>query len=130
MTMRLARNPRLMMVGNDEPVVENRRHGRLRCEETRCCIGTVLNLSASGMLVKYRGRLIVENGQELALTVRHDSHESDVTVKAHVKRIERVGFRKYHYGLEFIDITDEQKKKLVDLARVASDQLVFHCSKN
>lgn len=119
-----------MMESGPESGEEQRRHGRLRCEQTLCCIGQVVDLSASGMLVEHRGRLIVENGQELRLTVSHESGESDVVVQVRVIRIERTGFRKHQFGLEFVDLEDDQKRQLAALARIASDQLVFRCTNN
>jgi PilZ domain-containing protein len=128
--MRLARNPKLLMLSEGEPQEDRRRHGRLRCEQTSCCIGQIVDLSASGMLVKHRGRLMIENEQNLCVTVSHESGDSDVTVTVRVVRIERIGFRKHRYGLEFVDLQDGQKKQMVDLARTASDQLIFHCRCN
>jgi len=119
-----------MMENGPGPDDEHRRHGRLRCEQTHCCIGQVVDLSASGMLIQQRGRLTIENGQEILVTVSHESGESDVTVPVRVVRIERTGFRKHLYGLEFVDLDDDQQRQVAALARLASDQLVFRCTRN
>jgi len=128
--MRLARNAKLMMESGDGLKDDQRRHGRLRCEQASCCIGQVQDLSASGMLVQHRGRMTIESGHELQVTISHESGESDVTVRVRVVRVERTGFRKHLYGLEFVDLEDDQKQQLVSLARTASDQLVFRCKRN
>ncbi len=72
----------------------------------------------------------MEVGDELHISVHHDSEDSTVTIPARVVWIQRSGFRKHIYGMAFADLPDDQKQKLGDLARVAADQLVFRCHNN
>ncbi len=109
---------------------ERRRHGRLRCEETTCCVGQVTDLSASGMRVKRRGSPIMEIGDELQVGVHPDGGEPAITLRARVVWIEKAGFRQHIYGMEFADLSDDQRRKLGELARVVTDQIVFRCSYN
>ncbi len=126
--MRHSRNPKLIM--DDLAEGERRRHGRLRCEETACCVGQVTDLSASGMRVQRRGRPIMDVGDELQISVHPDAGEPAITLTARVVWIERAGFRKHIYGMEFADLDDDQKRQLGELARVVTDQLIFRCSYN
>ncbi len=126
--MRLARNPKLILEDPDNS--ERRRHGRLRCEDTSCCVGQVTDLSASGMRVNRRGRPIMDVGDELQIGIHPDAGEPAITLTARVVWIERKGFRKHIYGMEFAGLNDDQKRQLGELARVVTDQLVFRCSYN
>ncbi len=109
---------------------DRRRHGRLRCEQTSCCVGQVVDLSASGMRVQRRGRPLMDVGDELQISVHSDAGEPAITLTARVIWIERGGFRKHTYGMEFADLTDDLKRRLGELARVVTDQLIFRCSYN
>jgi c-di-GMP-binding flagellar brake protein YcgR len=126
--MRIYRNSRLLLdnPGSDE----RRRYGRLRCENATSCIGKILDISASGMRVLRRGRLLLEVGNELSITVHPDpdAGEPFLTLPSRVVWIERVGFRKHMYGIEFAELSDEQKRRLSELARVVCDQMVFRCA--
>lgn len=126
--MRHNRNPKMMM--DDHSEGERRRHGRLRCEETSCCVGQVTDLSASGMRVKRRGRPIMEVGDELQIGVHPDAGEPAITLTARVVWIEKAGFRQHIYGMEFAGLNDQQRIKLGELARIVTDKTVFHCSYN
>jgi len=128
--MRHSRNPKLMMEDQADAEGERRRHGRLRCERTACCVGQVVDLSASGMRVQRRGRPLMEVGDDLTISVLHDGDDSAITLRARVVWIERSGFRKHIYGMEFAGLDDDQKRQLSSLARVVTDQLVFRCSYN
>lgn len=121
--MRLVRNPKLVM--DSTPSGERRRHGRLRCEEASCCVGQVIDLSASGMRVLRRGRPIMEIGDEFQISIHPNNGESQLTLPARVVWIERQGFRKHIVGLEFATIDDQKKIQLGELARIVCDQIIF-----
>lgn len=124
--MRFPRNPKMTME-SDAPS-DRRRHGRLRCESAKSCIGDVLDISASGMRVQRSGRPILEVGDEFRITVHPDNDEPVLTLPSRVVRIERKGFRKHIYGIEFANLDDDQKRRLGDLARLVCDQIVFRCA--
>ena len=120
------RNPKMTMETDSSS--DRRRHGRLRCESTRSCIGNVLDISASGMRVQRSGRPIMEVGDQFRITVHPDAGEPVLTLPSRVVRIERTGFRKHVYGIEFVELNDEQKRRLSELARIVCDQIVFRCA--
>jgi hypothetical protein len=107
---------------------DRRRHGRLRCESTRSCIGDVVDISASGMRVQRSGRPVLEVGDEFRITVHPDAGEPVLTLPSRVVWIERKGFRKHIYGIEFANLNDDQKRRLGELARIVCDQIVFRCA--
>lgn len=124
--MRFPRNPKMTM--ETEASSDRRRHGRLRCESTRSCIGSVVDISASGMRVLRSGRPIMEVGNQFRITVHPDDGEPVLTLPSRVVWIERKGFRKHIYGIEFVELSDDQKRRLGELARIVCDQIVFRCA--
>lgn len=72
----------------------------------------------------------MEVGDDLRISVHPDAGEPAITLTARVVWIERSGFRRHVYGMEFADMDDDQKRRLGGLARVVSDQIVFRCSYN
>ncbi len=121
--MRFSRNPTFLL--ELATSVNRRRHGRVRCESTSSCIGNILDISASGMRVQRRGRAVLKVGEEFSICVHPDADEPDLTLPARVIWIEHTGLLKHVYGIEFIQLGDEQKQHLGDLARMACDQIVF-----
>jgi c-di-GMP-binding flagellar brake protein YcgR len=102
---------------------ERRRHGRLRCDSARCELGELIDLSASGMRVRRRGHCSFRNGHEVQVQIGFERNM--VSVNARVVHVEKRGFRVRIVGFEFVDLTDEQRRKIVELARNATDQLLL-----
>ena len=102
---------------------ERRRHGRLKCDSTDCALGELIDLSASGMRVLRKGRSPYKIGSEFKIDLWMDQTKIPVTVR--LVHIEKRGFRKRVLGLEFINQSDEQRRRIVELARTAHDQLVM-----
>lgn len=98
---------------------ERRRHGRLRCEDLRCSVGQIRDLSASGMQVFHKGGEIAAVGDELQIMLEHLDAAMQVDVR--IARVDKLGFRKRLYGFEFVRLTDEKKARLTALARLAAD---------
>ncbi|MCC6681300.1 MAG: PilZ domain-containing protein [Phycisphaeraceae bacterium] len=121
--MEPARNFNPLAFGNQTDARERRRHGRLLCEDLRCNIGQIRDLSASGMKIFRKGSSIGQVGECLEITIEYmDSH---MTVRAQIIRNDKAGFRKRLYGFAFVDLTEEQKARLTALARIASDTLTI-----
>lgn len=87
-----------------------------------------MDLSASGMRVQRRGKPLMEVGDEFKISVHPDAGEPMLTLPARVVWIERQGFRKHVYGLEFAELDDVTKRRLGDLARMVTDQVIFRCA--
>jgi len=119
--MRPPRNP--IVTPDDDRPENHRRHGRIRTEELQCCLGNVIDLSASGMRVAGRGRNVVQKDQVVEMTLRHA--EVEFEIKCRVAHVTRAGFRKHVIGLEFIDLSDEDRGRVFTLANTAGDTRVF-----
>lgn len=121
--MEPAHNPNPFAYNPREGESERRRHGRLRCEELTCNVGQIRNLSASGMQVFRKGGSIAKVGDEMQVVIEYLDSSMEVDVRT--ARADRLGFRKHLYGFEFINLSDEQRTRLIALARVAADRLTF-----
>lgn len=96
---------------------ERRRHGRLRTEGLVCSLGTITDLSASGMCVFRQGRRSVSIGDHVTATLKYGQFV--LPVDARVVRLEKLGFRRYILGLEFEETNPEIRKQLTRLASFA-----------
>jgi hypothetical protein len=99
---------------------ERRRHGRLAAEGADSSLGMVKDLSGSGMRVLRKGAAPVKEGETFRLDLQLVQEVMQVTVV--VRRISRIGRRKYEYGVEFVDMTDAERQRLARLARIAACQ--------
>ena len=96
---------------------EARRHGRLRSEILRCGLGKVVDLSASGMRVLSKGAPFLDVGKTVKTDLVFGGQK--LSVKAQLNWVNKEGFRKYHMGFEFLDVTPQTRRGLVDMARSA-----------
>jgi len=102
-----------------EDVAENRRrHGRLKTEGTESSMGSVVDMSASGMRVHRKGTLPVHEGEKFRIDVQIDKEIMAIDVM--VRRVRKLGRRKFEFGLEFINMSDENRNRLARLARIAA----------
>jgi hypothetical protein len=93
-----------------------RRCGRVRVEMITCCLGDVLDLSATGMRVRSKGR-VPQEGQTLG--VRIEGMIKPIDVRATVVWARKSGWRKMELGLRFEDVTQEIRSELAAIARTA-----------
>lgn len=108
-----------------EAFASNRRqHGRLRCEDLLCPLGTVQDFSASGMRVLRTGRGRGKPGDEFLLELISAGGDR-VQVKVKVIRVEKIRFRRYALGLQFIDMDDQTHAQLIELVRNTADTRLF-----
>jgi len=121
--MKSAHNPNPLPFKADSDDAAKRRHGRLRCEDLRCSIVKIQNLSASGMRILHKGRDVAQIGDHIEIIIEY--LDACMAVEAKLVHASKVGFRKYTYGFEFVNLSDKQRDRLNALARVASDTLSF-----
>lgn len=101
-----------------EPEHESRRHGRLRAELLHCKqLGEVLDLSASGMRVLVKGGCQAKVDDLLSTELEFEKIR--LPIQARITWVQRVGFRRHHVGLEFVNLTPELVEGLRSLARSA-----------
>lgn len=92
-----------------------RQHGRLRIENLPCSLGTVIDLSAGGMRV-ITSKLSAKKAGEI-VPVELNSSRHSVVAMAEVTWGERIGFRKHIVGLRFVNLEEEQRKRICAIAR-------------
>lgn len=110
---------RTSMSATSQGVQDNRRrHGRLKTEGTESSLGSVVDMSASGMRVHRRGALPVAEGEKFRVDVQIDKEIMSIDVI--VRRVRKLGRRKFEFGLEFIHLSDEDRIRLGRLARIAT----------
>ena len=89
---------------------QRRRHGRLEQEAVTCDLGTVLDLSASGMRI---GSRRVPKG-DFVVCIR--GYDIAVVVTGRLAWQKKVGLFRHELGVEFIDLTEEMSRQLNSLA--------------
>ena len=110
---------RTSLASTSEDVANNRRrHGRLKTEDTECSLGHVVDISGSGMRVERKGALPVKVGDKFRIDLQIASDMLELAVA--VRRVQKMGRRKFEYGLEFVGLDDRTKLRLANLARTAA----------
>lgn len=107
------RDPRQYAPG----LANKRRHGRVRCEDVECTLGSVLNVSASGMLV-LTGLRAPKVGSIVALQVR--TFDGGFDVQAQVSWSKMDGLFARQIGLEFINLPPDGQRVLLNVVRGAA----------
>jgi len=112
--MRFARNAdvKIEQLGADKRA-EQRRHGRVVCQDITCSIGDVQDLSASGMRVRTRYKL-PEEGNVFVITLL--TPDGPLAILSRVRWIKRVGLFAREAGLEFFDLGPKSKQVLQAMA--------------
>ncbi|MCA9292552.1 MAG: PilZ domain-containing protein [Phycisphaerales bacterium] len=104
-----------LSAGGDAAGVEHRRAGRLRCLDVQCDLGTVINISASGLRVRCRHRPLLELEKAFAMDVSSTFGRFRVAAKA--KWMVKRGWFKHEIGLEFVEIGPGGREILGEIAR-------------
>lgn len=105
------------LAGFGPQVANYRRHGRLLCQDIRCSLGVVLDISASGMRVR-SGTKPPLGGQQLTLTL--ETLDACVLIPATVVWSRRSGLFRHDLGLEFGELSKDVRGLLCQLARAAA----------
>jgi c-di-GMP-binding flagellar brake protein YcgR len=87
----------------------------MRIENLPCSLGTVLDLSASGMRVITSKISAKQTGEVIPVELNGTHHSAKLM--AEVTWGERVGFRKHVIGLHFLNLSEEQRQKIGAIAR-------------
>ncbi|MCA9279018.1 MAG: PilZ domain-containing protein [Phycisphaeraceae bacterium] len=99
----------------DEAPDDRRITGRLHIGELGSSLGEVINLSCGGMLVERQGKSGMKPGKKLMVTLV--GPVGLVQVPAEVVRLERSGFMRWRIAVKFIDVDDDLRHKLGEVAR-------------
>ncbi len=94
-----------------------RRPGRVVCEKLRCRSGRVVDLSVTGAKLRLRSWFAPRKGKRRTLSFQTLMGETD-RFSCRVMWSQRCGLLRYEVGVEFVDITAQQKAQLTEIARV------------
>lgn len=101
----------------DESASNRRRHGRVLCQDVECSLGEVLDLSASGMRIRLRGKPPAI-GETFELTL--DALDIHLVIPSKVCWVRKAGLLKQDAGIEFAAIDAKTRSSLALLARCAA----------
>jgi len=86
-----------------------------------CTLGTVLDISISGLRVACMGKAPDRPGRLVTFSLSGVAGELDAT--ARVVRVDPRGWKKYEMGLEFLGLTQQQRRLLEALVRLAAPDI-------
>ncbi|MEM9418903.1 MAG: PilZ domain-containing protein [Planctomycetota bacterium] len=97
-----------------------RRHRRQSFNNHDTPFGQVLDISESGACIFRKGDRPVEVGQFITLQV--DSRPYPLLLQARVVRIQPVGLRRHEIGVEFVNLSDQNRLRLIQLMTQSSPE--------
>lgn len=110
-------------LGKDKSADNRRRAGRVVLQSITCSLGTVLDLSSTGMRVETSGKPVVTAGQTFGMVLQ--SLSGPVNIVATVAWVRKSGWRAHQIGLILVDPTPELRRAICDLARsVTSNETI------
>jgi len=112
-----------MSLSEQNKDIQRRRHGRVLCRDVECSLGTLLDLSASGMRVRTSGKPPAI-GSLFATTL--EGLDGPMLVGGVIMWTKRAGFLKFEVGIEFREVTPAMKQTLTRLARSSSQNETIH----
>lgn len=112
-----------------EPQGRDRRsHGRIRCEEVTTQLGPVVDISASGIKAVCKGWRAPQIGEIVDLNLKHP--QGNCQVKGEIVWLRRKGLRTYEVGLHFADTSEEARKGITEITRLALQSVSIHLSRS
>lgn len=101
----------------------NRRHGRVKCQHIGCTLGTVADLSASGLRIRGPGKPRVHVGDCFTMTIQ--TLQGPMLVPVQVAWAKRLGWRKHEIGLTFREVSPALARALAELAGASANNEVI-----
>lgn len=99
-------------------VANQRRHGRVRCQDIHCTIGTVEDLSVSGLRVSGKGRVPVQLGDTFSITIH--TLDGPMLAPVRVAWVSKLRWRRFEIGMMFCEVGPELSRALCSIARRAA----------
>ena len=96
-----------------------RRHGRVKCQHLTCSLGTIVNLSASGLSARALGKSLYTLGEPIVVTI--NGFEGSFELPARVVWVRKAGFMRHEVGITFLAVSDQAKRQLAILGRAAAN---------
>jgi hypothetical protein len=98
---------------------ERRKAGRMRCALTNCQYGQVTNMSKTGCRIMSKKAIALPPGATVNLEIKSACMEVTVTARPVSCRVRPDG--KYDVGCQFVNLTEDLARKIIQLARTALD---------
>jgi hypothetical protein len=98
-----------------------RRGGRLLQESLTCSLGVVVDMSVTGAKIRCRLGSRPAEGKKAIVEMSTDS--GDVRLQARVVWTRLCGILRWEAGVEFVDVTDEDTRKLTEIAHSYYDRM-------
>lgn len=108
---------------SDAKPENHRRHGRVKCQHIACTLGTVVDLSASGLRVKGSGRPKVQTGDRFTMTIQ--TLEGPMLAPVQVAWSRKLAWRRHEIGVTFLEIGPALSRALTALARASANNEVI-----
>lgn len=100
---------------SQQPGTCRRRYGRVRVGNVRCTLGRVIDISAGGLRVLNRSMTPVK--ANAVIPVQVEGIENWVQASVRVAWVRPAGMFRQEMGLEIVEIEDEGRQALLELAR-------------
>jgi c-di-GMP-binding flagellar brake protein YcgR len=107
--MRYARNMRLVIPEDGKP--EKRHRGRFARPPFRCSLGTVEDVSSTGMRLRIKKGQGIRVGQKIQITLDNQPNAGLAVVK--IVWLKKAGFRQQLAGLEFVDVSPGAREAIL-----------------
>ncbi len=104
-----------------QPASVSRRHHRQRLRGVATPFGQVLDLSESGACLFRKGDCTIDIGQTVTLEIVDGNLE--LQLRAQIVRTQSLGLRRMEVGVEFLDLTDDDRTLIAQLIAQASSDL-------
>ena len=95
----------------------------MKCLDIQCTLGTVLDLSASGLRVRVSGGLRVAKGDRFTMTIQ--TLDGPMLAPVEVTWTRRAGWRKHEIGIVFREVGPALSRALAGLARASANNEVI-----
>lgn len=105
------------------PRKDRRQRSRVACEGLSCTLGRVLGLSCTGMRISARGWCRIRQEDRVSLTLRDSENQLKLT--ARIAWVRKAGLFQYEAGMEFVDMSFDQKRDLAMMAQMAMPKLLM-----
>lgn len=104
-----------------EPTADNRRRaGRLACNMLKSSFGDVLDLSITGMRSRSTQPIEAPVGQIVDFDL--ETVAGTVRLQGKVVWATKKGWRRHEFGIQFVNVTDQLRRTLVEVARISTDR--------
>lgn len=101
----------------------SRRHGRVRCQHVWCSLGEVVDLSASGLSARCRGRPMYRAGEPIVVSI--EGLEGPFDVAARVVWVKRTGLFRHEVAVAFLAMSRAARAALTALGRCAANNEII-----